>query len=95
LLVYDAVKTEFLDEDLMTMQHLSESMWSLYFDGALNTKGRGIGTMLLSPEGVTIPFAAQLDFPATNNVSEYEALLAGLKQALILGAKCIKVIGDS
>src|SRR5262249_49604435 len=65
--VYDAVQTEFPDEDLMAVRHLPEPEWSLYFDGALNTKGRGIGTVLLTPEGVTIPSAAQLTFPATNN----------------------------
>jgi len=93
--IYDPAKTEFSDEDLMTVQHFSEPVWSLYFDGALNSRGRGIGTVLLSPEGVTIPSFAQLNFPATNNVAEYEALLAGLKQALMLGAKQLKIIGDS
>src|SRR5262249_34375798 len=93
--VHDAVNAEFPDENLMTIQHCAEPIWSLYFGGALNTKGRGIGTVLLSPEGVAIPSAVQLNFTATNNVSEYEALLLGLKQALILGAKQLKVIGDS
>src|SRR5499433_477352 len=93
--IYDTADAEFPDEDLMTIQHCPEPIWSLYFDGALNTKGRGIGTVLLSPEGVAIPSAVQLNFPATNNVAEYEALLLGFKQALMLGAKQLKVIGDS
>ena len=58
-------------------------------------KDRGIGVVLLSPEGVAIPQACQLAFPATNNVTEYEALLAGLKYAHILGIVCLKVIDDS
>ena len=58
-------------------------------------KGRGIGVVLLSPEGVAIPQACQLTFPATNNVAEYEALLAGLKHAHILGIIRLKVMGDS
>src|SRR5262249_28805278 len=93
--VHDVANAEFLDEDLMTIQHCPEPIWSLYFDGALNKKGRGIGTVLLSPKGVAIPSAVQLNFPATNNVAEYEALLLGFKQALMLGAKQLKVIGDS
>jgi len=93
--VHDQVETVFPDEDLLTVRHISEPTWSLYFDGALNTQGKGIGIVLLSPEGVTIPSATQLDFSATNNISEYEALLARLKQALILGAKQIKIVGDS
>ena len=58
-------------------------------------KGRGIRVVLLSPEGVTIPWTCQLAFPATNNVAEYEALLAGLKHAHILGVVHLKVMGDS
>jgi len=79
----------------MTVQIFSEPMWTLYFDGALNIKGRGIGTVLLSPEGVMIPSTSQLNFSVTNNITEYEAMLAGLKQALVLGAKQLKIIGDS
>ena len=73
-----------MDEDLITVQGLQDLVWSLYFDGAMNTKGRGIEAVLLSPEGVTIPRACQLTLPATNNIVEYEALLAGLKHAHIL-----------
>ena len=58
-------------------------------------KGRGIGPVLLSLEGVAIPQACQLTFPTTNNVAEYEALLARLKHAHILGVIRLKVMGDS
>src|SRR5262249_53961267 len=48
--VHDAANAEFADEDLMAVQHRREPIQSLYFDGVLNTKDRGIGTVLLSPE---------------------------------------------
>ena len=57
-------------------------------------KGRGIGVVLLSPEGVAISQACQLTFPSTNNVAEYEALLMGLKHAHILGVVHLKVMSD-
>ena len=79
----------------MTIQDPQDLVGSLYFDGAMNMKGRGIGAVLLSPEGMTIPRACQHAFPATNNVAEYEALLAGLKHAYILGVVRLKVMGDS
>ena len=78
----------------MTIQDPRDLVWSLYFDEAMNMKGRGIGAVLLSPEGVAILRACQLAFPSTNNVDEYKALLAGLKHAHILGIVCLKVIGD-
>src|SRR5262249_2341334 len=87
---------EFPDEELRNLSIVDTSpLWLLYFDGALNSKGRGIGAVLLSPEGVTIPRAHQLTFPATNNVAEYEALLSGLKRALMLKVKDLRIIGDS
>ena len=53
--VFDEINLEFSDEDLMTIQDLRDLVWSLYFDGAMNMKGRGIGVVLLSSEGVAIP----------------------------------------
>ena len=93
--IFDEINSEFPDEDLMTIQDPRDLVWSLYFDGAMNMKGRGIGVVLLSPEGVAIPQACQLTFPATNNITEYEALLAGLKLAHILSVIHLKVMGDS
>ena len=93
--IFDEINSKFLDEDLMTIQDPRDLVWSLYFDGAMNMKGRGIGVVLLSPEGMAIPQACQLAFPTTNNVAEYEALLAGLKHAHILDVVRLKVIDDS
>ena len=51
--------------------------------------------MLLSPEGDTVECMACLDFPATNNESEYEALIAGLDLAKAAGAARVVVYYDS
>ena len=51
--------------------------------------------MLLSPEGDTIECMVRLDFPATNNESEYEALLAGLDLAKAAGAARVVIYYDS
>ncbi|MQL79285.1 hypothetical protein Taro_011723 [Colocasia esculenta] len=56
---------------------------------------RGIGAVLLTSEDITIPIAFQLTTSTTNNMSEYEALLASLKRAYILGASHLRIIGDS
>ena len=85
--VFDEINSEFLDEDLMTIQDPRDLVWSLYFDEAMNMKDREIW--------VAIPLSFQLAFPATNNVTEYEALLAGSKHAHILNVVCLKVMGDS
>ena len=79
----------------MTIQDPQDLIWSLYFDKAMNMKGRGIGAVLLSLEGMIIHRTCQLAFLATNNITEYETLLVGLKYAFILDVTHLKVMGDS
>ena len=51
----------------------------MHIDGARNRSGVGIGIILNNGEGVTLEYALRLNFNATNNMAEYEALLMGLK----------------
>ncbi|XP_077246100.1 uncharacterized protein LOC143885957 [Tasmannia lanceolata] len=53
------------------------------------------GVVLHGPDGFTAEYALRLDFPASNNEAEYEALLAGLSLATELGAGKLKVYSDS
>ena len=52
--------------------------WELYVDGAANQRGSGMGLVLVSPEKITIEKSLRLNFSATNNEAEYEALLRGM-----------------
>ncbi|XP_059285942.1 uncharacterized protein LOC132039486 [Lycium ferocissimum] len=58
------------------------SGWRLFFDGAVNYKGSGIGAVLISETGQHYPMAAKLNFRCTNNMAEYEACILGLRMAL-------------
>uniref|UniRef100_A0A2N9F261 Integrase catalytic domain-containing protein n=1 Tax=Fagus sylvatica TaxID=28930 RepID=A0A2N9F261_FAGSY len=49
--------------------------WKLYFDGAANAVGSGIGAVLVSPKGQQTPIAVKLGFDCTNNMTEYEACI--------------------
>ena len=51
--------------------------------------------MLCSLEGDEIECMVRLDFPATNNEAEYEALMAGLDLAKAIGATSVVVYFDS
>ena len=51
--------------------------------------------VLISPEGEIMKYAARLQFPATNNEAEYEALLIGLSLARVLETKTLIVQADS
>ena len=67
----------------------------LFVDGASNSKGSGVGVVLVSPEELVLEQAVRLKFSASNNEAEYEALLIGLKTAERLGACHLQVFCDS
>ena len=58
-------------------------LWSIYTDGSSNRQTGRADIVLLSPEGDAIECMVRLDFPATNNESEYEALIAGAVRVVI------------
>ena len=69
--------------------------WEVYVDGVSNQKGSGVGLVLMSPEKVVIEKSLRLDFSATNNETEYEALLEGMAMIQRMGGKSIKLFSDS
>ncbi|KAL0395060.1 UNVERIFIED_CONTAM: hypothetical protein Slati_4472200 [Sesamum latifolium] len=52
--------------------------WMLHVDGSSNTTNGGAGIFLQGPGGIEVEIAIKLNFPATNNEAEYEALIQGL-----------------
>ena len=83
---------------IKTEQH-SESheagIWTLHFDGANSREGNGAGILLISPSGKWVPLSFKLEYEATNNVGEHEALLLGLQTARSMNIQSLKVLGDS
>ena len=66
-----------------------------HIDGASRQTRAGIGLQLTSPTRERIEQAVRLGFSATNNESEYEAMIAGLELALAMGADSLSVQSDS
>ncbi|XP_028068078.1 uncharacterized protein LOC114270707 [Camellia sinensis] len=67
----------------------------LYIDGSSNNQGSGTGVVLMSPEGFIGEQALKLGWKASNNETEYEALLAGLRSVEHFSAKQLLVFSDS
>jgi ribonuclease HI len=59
------------------------------------TAGAGAGILFIAPRWDNLKYALQLLFPASNNATEYEALIHGLNIAVSLGIKKLMVYGDS
>ena len=57
----------------------------MYFDGSLMKKGIGAGLVFVSPLGVRMRYMVRINFPSSNNVDEYEALINDLCIAIELG----------
>jgi ribonuclease HI len=51
--------------------------------------------VLIDPSGDQVKYMVYLEFKATNNMAEYEALIFGLSAALSLGIRQLLVKGDS
>ena len=95
---YEPLDTYFPDEEINSIEEVGSNgnqAWQLYFDGATNTKGMGIGAILISPTGQHYHAIAGLRFFCTNNTTEYEAYIMGLNMAIDLGVQELIVLGDS
>jgi hypothetical protein len=69
--------------------------WTLFFDGSARSNKAGAGVVLIGPHDEQLKYMVHLDFEATNNMAEYEALIFGLMVALSLGVRELLVKGDS
>ncbi|XP_073130781.1 uncharacterized protein [Henckelia pumila] len=77
-----AIKAQALADFLAETRHMeAEDLWKVYVDDSSNSEGCGVGVFLISPRGDEIRLAVRLEFRASNNEAEYEALLIGLRAA--------------
>jgi ribonuclease HI len=84
---------DFLDEDVLYTEILPP--WMMFFDGATRCEESGAGVVFVSPQKHMLPFAFKLNEPCSNNVAEYQALIAGLQMALDMKISYLEVYGDS
>ena len=89
----DDLDDDFPYEDVLNVEE--KTTWKMYFDGASNQHGYGVGVLLIEPDGVHIPLSIKLNFVATNNVAECEACIVGLEALLTIDVKEVEIYGDS
>ena len=84
-----------LQKEAMEQQELNKREWKLFINGAVSTKGTSAVIILQGLELVKIKYMVCLNFPTTNNVAEYETLIAGLSIAKKVHAECLVIHSDS
>ncbi|XP_042467184.1 uncharacterized protein LOC122050335 [Zingiber officinale] len=72
-----------------------ESTWRVYVDGSSARPGSGIGILLISLKEDRMHLSIRLEYRATNNEAEYEALIADLQAARHVGATKVLLHSDS
>jgi hypothetical protein len=75
---------EWTDSSLGGINELPDH-WVMYFNGSHTLKRAWPGVVIIPPKGDALKYAIQLEFPATNNITEYEGLIKGLQLAKDLG----------
>jgi len=80
---YQPMHPEFPDEDIMALfeeevEDEDRDKWIVWFEGASNALGHGVGAVWLTPDNQCIPFTARLGFDCMNNMVEYEACALGI-----------------
>jgi ribonuclease HI len=61
--------------------------WTVFYDGSWGTFGAGAAAVLVAPSKVKTCYVAKLDLSCTNNITEYEALLLGLRKLRAMGIR--------
>ncbi|XP_073154100.1 uncharacterized protein [Henckelia pumila] len=77
---------------VLTNSHIGRILTRVDISGS---EGCGVGVFLISPRGDEIRLAVRLDFRASNNEAEYEAVLIGLRAAKQAGAARVHLYSDS
>ncbi|KAF8053092.1 hypothetical protein N665_1464s0002 [Sinapis alba] len=80
-----------LEQDVI----LPSTNWILHVDGSSTIKGSGAGVQLQSPTGELIRQSFSFGFATSNNETEYESLIAGLRLAKAVKAKRLSAYFDS
>ena len=75
--------------------HVDVQPWKVFVDGASNAMGVGAEIVIITPEGIRVEHSFGLGFKASNNETEYEALLAGMKAVLDLRVREVEVYSGS
>ncbi|KAL0433429.1 UNVERIFIED_CONTAM: hypothetical protein Slati_2677200 [Sesamum latifolium] len=74
---------------------MNNQEWEMFVDGSSTSSKSGVGIVIKSPEVDYMEYAITLDFLASNNEAEYEAVLLGSRLVRTVRAKKLWAFSDS
>ncbi|KAL0302867.1 UNVERIFIED_CONTAM: hypothetical protein Sradi_6154800 [Sesamum radiatum] len=89
------ILADFISETTGEKENKSDKDWTMFVDGSSTSIKSGVGIVMISPEADHIEYAITLEFPASNNEAEYEAILLGCKLIRAAGARRVRAYSDS
>ena len=99
LLAQFPTEEEFLLDDEVpgevAMVEEVREQWVMKFVGSSTAHLGGMGIVLYHKKDEAVALSFKLEFPCSNNTTEYEAYLTRLTTTLKMGIKHLKVMGDS
>ena len=75
--------------------HVDIQMWKVFMDNTSDAMRAKARIVIITPEGIRLEHSFKLGFRASNNIAEYEALLARSRAVLDLGAREVEIYSDS
>ncbi|KAL0399974.1 UNVERIFIED_CONTAM: hypothetical protein Sradi_2340700 [Sesamum radiatum] len=82
-------------QQVATLMEEDKWNWLLHTYGSSTFDGSKAGVVLTTLEGDELEYALSFDFKASNNETEYEALIVSIRLALDVGAKNLIAYSDS
>ena len=83
-----------LRKEMEVICHVDCRPWKVFVNGAFSAMGAGAEILIITIEGIRLEHSFRLGFRASNNETEYKALLVGLRAILDMGA-WVEVYSDS
>ncbi|XP_026416093.1 uncharacterized protein LOC113311475 [Papaver somniferum] len=77
------------------LETCSSTRWGAFVDGSSNKDGSGLGLVFTTPKGKKMVHSFKMEFKATNNVTEYEAVIHALRMIVEMGIHDVRLTSDS
>jgi len=91
----EGVEKPNMDGKSVGMVSLQEPLsLKIYVDGAMNQRESGVWLVVISLKKIISEKYLRLDFSATNNEAEYEALLVGITMVNKMGGKTVEIFSN-